>query len=161
MIRDKPLMIWGGSSGKIVKKNYGWLSWRKNLNSHSPEEKIDHLWSSGKNNEQRIAKEEKIEPKVSFQCQPPQIINGPSLIKLCSPFLFVVLIQTYDRLQALRSCLKDLKGLLHLDKVVVIWNNPTEPPTDTTWPDIGVPLLVSSQTKHGSNRYTGGLRFSI
>ncbi len=65
----------------------------------------------------------------------------------CSPFLFVVLIQTHDRLRALRSCIKDLKGLLHLDKVVVIWNNPTEPPTDTTWPDIDVPLLVSLPKK--------------
>ncbi len=46
----------------------------------------------------------------------------------------------------MRSCINDLRGLKHLDKVVVVWNNPVDPPSNTTWPHIGAPIVVSILT---------------
>jgi len=36
-----------------------------------------------------------------------------------------------------------LKGLPHLNKVVVVWNSPQPPHEDLHWPDIGVNVHVS------------------
>jgi len=36
------------------------------------------------------------------------------------------------------------KGLPYLNKVVVVWNDPQPPTSNMRWPDIGVPVHVSS-----------------
>jgi hypothetical protein len=48
------------------------------------------------------------------------------------------------------NALQRLKGLPHLNKVVVVWNSPRLPAEDLQWPDIGVEIHVSMQF-HGGN----------
>ncbi len=49
---------------------------------------------------------------------------------------------TYEREAVLISALARLKGLPHLNKVVVVWNNPNPPASDLVWPKIGVEIAV-------------------
>ena len=60
-------------------------------------------------------------------------------IKLC---MYAVVIPSYDREAGLVASLARLEGLPHLNKVVVVWNNPKPPSSALRWPDIGVPLHV-------------------
>jgi len=57
-------------------------------------------------------------------------------------FLFVVVILTYEREAVLINAVSRLKGLPHLNKVVVVWNSPQPPHEDLHWPDIGVTVHV-------------------
>lgn len=57
---------------------------------------------------------------------------------------FTVVILTYEREQVLINSLSRLHGLPYLNKVVVIWNSPKPPLEDLRWPDIGVPIHVST-----------------
>ena len=57
--------------------------------------------------------------------------------------MFVVVILTYEREAVLINAISRLKGLPHLNKVVVVWNSPQLPSEDLHWPDIGVPVHVS------------------
>jgi len=57
--------------------------------------------------------------------------------------LFVVVILTYEREAVLINAVSRLKGLPHLNKVVVVWNSPQLPAEDLHWPDIGVNVHVS------------------
>ncbi len=50
---------------------------------------------------------------------------------------------TYEREPVLINALKRLKGLPHLNKVVVVWNSPGPPSDDLKWPNIGVDIHVS------------------
>ena len=56
---------------------------------------------------------------------------------------FLVVILTYQREAVLIDAIARLKGLPHLNKVLVIWNNPLPPAADLRWPEIGVEVLVS------------------
>ena len=45
-----------------------------------------------------------------------------------------------------------LHGLPYLNKVIVVWNNPLEAPSeDVRWPDIGVPVVVIQAEKNSLN----------
>ena len=55
---------------------------------------------------------------------------------------FTVVMLTYKRNEVLLQALERLSDLDGLSKVVVVWNNPSPPPADMRWPDIGVPLEV-------------------
>ena len=57
--------------------------------------------------------------------------------------MFVVVILTYEREAVLINAVSRLKGLPHLNKVVVVWNSPQPPSEDLHWPDIGVTVHVS------------------
>jgi len=57
--------------------------------------------------------------------------------------LFVVVILTYEREAVLINAISRLKGLPHLNKVVVVWNSPHLPAEDLHWPDVGVNVHVS------------------
>lgn len=57
-------------------------------------------------------------------------------------FLSVVML-TYEREAVLVSALQRLKGVPHLNRVVVVWNSPKPPSPDLHWPDINVPISVS------------------
>jgi len=57
--------------------------------------------------------------------------------------MFVVVILTYEREAVLINAISRLKGLPHLNKVVVVWNSPQVPSEDLHWPDIGVTVRVS------------------
>ena len=57
---------------------------------------------------------------------------------------FTVVMLTYERNEVLLQALERLSDLDGLSKVVVVWNNPSPPPTNMHWPDIGVPLEVGS-----------------
>ena len=50
---------------------------------------------------------------------------------------------TYEREAVLINAIQRLKGLPHLNKVVVVWNSPKAPAADLIWPDIGVEVKVS------------------
>jgi hypothetical protein len=54
-----------------------------------------------------------------------------------------VVILTYERDSVLMSALARLKGLPHLNKIIVVWNNAQPPLDDLVWPDIGVKIHVS------------------
>jgi len=56
--------------------------------------------------------------------------------------MFVVVILTYEREAVLINAISRLKGLPHLNKVVVVWNSPQSPSEDLHWPDIGVAVHV-------------------
>ncbi len=49
---------------------------------------------------------------------------------------------TYEREAVLINALRRLKGLPHLNKVVVVWNSPQPPSDDLRWPNIGVDVQV-------------------
>ena len=49
---------------------------------------------------------------------------------------------TYKREQVLINALQRLKGLPLLNRVIVVWNNPTPPSSLIKWPEIGVPVKV-------------------
>lgn len=49
---------------------------------------------------------------------------------------------TYKREQVLINALQRLKGLPFLNRVIVVWNNPTPPSSLIKWPEIGVPVKV-------------------
>ena len=50
---------------------------------------------------------------------------------------------TYERDVVLMNAIRRLKGLPHLNSVLIVWNSPKPPAEDLHWPDIGVPLHVS------------------
>ena len=50
---------------------------------------------------------------------------------------------TYEREAVLLDSVGRLRGLPHLNKVIVVWNSPRPPSSDLRWPDIGVPVHVS------------------
>ena len=57
---------------------------------------------------------------------------------------FVVVILTYDRAELLQQQLAQFNGLPYLNKVVIIWNNPSYPAPNLQWPQIHVPIMVSA-----------------
>jgi alpha-1,4-N-acetylglucosaminyltransferase EXTL3 len=57
---------------------------------------------------------------------------------------FTVVMLTYERNEVLLLALERLSDLDGLSKVVVVWNNPSPPPSTMRWPDIGVPLEVGT-----------------
>ena len=57
---------------------------------------------------------------------------------------FTVVMLTYERNEVLLLSLERLSDLDGLSKVVVVWNNPSPPPSSMHWPDIGVPLEVAT-----------------
>ena len=57
---------------------------------------------------------------------------------------FTVVILTYQRELVLIESIQRLVGLQYLNKVVVVWNSPEPPSLSLRWPDIGVPVHVSS-----------------
>ena len=58
---------------------------------------------------------------------------------------FPVVMLTYEREAVLVSALQRLKGVPHLNRVVVVWNSPKPPSADLHWPDINVPISVSKR----------------
>ena len=59
---------------------------------------------------------------------------------------------TYQREQVMVDSLTRLYGLPYLNKVIVVWNNPEEAPSDDIrWPDIGVPIVVIRAAKNSLN----------
>ena len=55
---------------------------------------------------------------------------------------FTLVTMTYHRNERLLEFLASFEGCPYLAKVVVVWNNEEDPPSNMTWPDIGVPVEV-------------------
>ena len=56
---------------------------------------------------------------------------------------FTIIILTYKRTKVLMEGLAKLKGIISLNKVVVVWNDDEEDPSPKLkWPNIGVPIVV-------------------
>ncbi|XP_014778123.1 exostosin-like 3 [Octopus bimaculoides] len=64
---------------------------------------------------------------------------------------FTVVMLTYERETVLISALQRLKGVPHLNRVVVVWNSPKPPPADLRWPDINVPISVIKTERNTLN----------
>ncbi|PVD32037.1 hypothetical protein C0Q70_07463 [Pomacea canaliculata] len=64
---------------------------------------------------------------------------------------FTIVMLTYERELVLVQALQRLKGLPFLNKVLVVWNNPSPPSADLRWPDIGVPLEVVKTRRNSLN----------
>ena len=58
---------------------------------------------------------------------------------------FTMIVMTYKRNEQLLKFLSIYKGCPYLAKVLVVWNNEEDPPSNLPWPDIGVPLEVSDR----------------
>lgn len=55
---------------------------------------------------------------------------------------FTAVVLAYNRLDALVSVVVKLSGVPCLNKVIIVWNNPSDPPPDLEWPQLPVPLKV-------------------
>ena len=55
---------------------------------------------------------------------------------------FTLVTMTYHRNERLLEFLASFEACPYLAKVVVVWNNEEDPPSNMTWPDIGVPVEV-------------------
>lgn len=65
---------------------------------------------------------------------------------------FTVVMPTYRRIEVLMESLSRLWNLPYLRKVIVVWNDVSEPPPENLeWPDIGVPLVVVRAPKNSLN----------
>lgn len=64
---------------------------------------------------------------------------------------FTIVMLTYKREQVLINALQRLKGLPFLNRVIVVWNNPTPPSALIRWPEIGVPVKVLKMEKNSLN----------
>lgn len=64
---------------------------------------------------------------------------------------FTVVMLTYEREAVLVSALQRLKGVPHLNRVVVVWNSPKPPSADLHWPDINVPINVVKTDRNTLN----------
>lgn len=64
---------------------------------------------------------------------------------------FTVVVLTYKRPTVLLQALQRLAGLLHLDRVVVVWNSPEPPQKDLEWPQLDAPIEVVKMTKNSLN----------
>lgn len=60
---------------------------------------------------------------------------------------FTIVFLTYERELVLMESIQRLVGLQYLNKVVVVWNSPTNPSLSLRWPDIGVPVHVSNSNR--------------
>lgn len=65
---------------------------------------------------------------------------------------FTVVMLTYEREAVLLDSIGRLKGVPFLNKVIIVWNNPTKRPEDgLVWPNIGVPVVVLLMEKNSLN----------
>jgi len=55
---------------------------------------------------------------------------------------FTIVMLTYQRNAVMVEAVERLSGLPHLHKVIVVWNNPEDVPSDLTMPNIDVPIEV-------------------
>ena len=55
---------------------------------------------------------------------------------------FTAVLLTYNRFNSLVNIIGRLSGVPCLNKVIVVWNNPSDPPPDLEWPWLPVPLKV-------------------
>ena len=61
---------------------------------------------------------------------------------------FTVVILTYKRTGVLSKLLHSLRALLYVDKFLIVWNNPEDPPPPTHWPTLPAPLEVLPTCVH-------------
>ncbi|RWS27321.1 exostosin-3-like protein [Leptotrombidium deliense] len=68
---------------------------------------------------------------------------------------FTIVILTYEREAVLIDSLLRLKGLPHLNKILVIWNSADHLPSpDLKWPDVGVEIkVIRAQVNSLNNRF--------
>ncbi|XP_052763160.1 exostosin-like 3 isoform X2 [Mya arenaria] len=64
---------------------------------------------------------------------------------------FTMVMLTYERSDVLIKAITRLKGLPYLNKVIVVWNNPSMPSENLGWPEIGVPVVVIKMAKNSLN----------
>lgn len=84
----------------------------------------------------------------------PQVLFDPKLAGNSPQEQFTAIILTYKRMTSLVALLNRLKGLPFLNKVLIVWNDPTPPSPYTLWPDLGVPLQVlKCHTNSLNNRF--------
>ena len=84
--REEPLMIWGGS-GKSGEKNSTATRPGKKTQLNNPEENKNSTQQPGRKKNSRLAGTKKSQCEFSARA-PPQIINGPSLMRVRSLHLF-------------------------------------------------------------------------
>jgi len=64
---------------------------------------------------------------------------------------FTVVMLTYEREEVLMKAVQHLKGIPHLNKLLVVWNSPSDPDDTLQWPDIGVPVEVIRTRRNSLN----------
>ena len=78
-------------------------------------------------------------------------VTGPEFTKLLlgnRPYeRYTIVILTYQRTDVLLSTIEGIKYASFLDKIIVVWNNAMDPPKDTEWPAMPIPLVVSDDQR--------------
>ena len=60
---------------------------------------------------------------------------------------FTAVVLAYDRFDVLLGVIRKLSGVPQLEKVIVVWNNPSDPPPSLEWPQLSVPLKVCKRAE--------------
>ncbi|KAG2462730.1 EXT2 protein, partial [Polypterus senegalus] len=92
---------------------------------------------------------------------PPSVkwasVNSPLFLPLIPPRApgFTAVVLTYDRIESLFRVITEISKVPSLSKLLVVWNNQNkDPPEESQWPKITVPLKVVRTTENKlSNRF--------
>ncbi|XP_040183984.1 exostosin-2 [Rana temporaria] len=92
---------------------------------------------------------------------PPSVkwssVNNPLFLPLIPPQSqgFTAVVLTYDRIESLFRVITEVSKVPSLSKLLVVWNNQNkDPPEESLWPKIRVPLkVVRTQENKLSNRF--------
>uniref|UniRef100_A0A8C3HEZ5 Exostosin-2 n=2 Tax=Chrysemys picta bellii TaxID=8478 RepID=A0A8C3HEZ5_CHRPI len=114
-----------------------------------PEEKMPEMYSILQSIPQRQIEE--------MQRQKWSSVSNPLFLPLIPPQSqgFTAIVLTYDRVESLFRVITEVSKVPSLSKLLVVWNNQNKnPPEDSLWPKIRVPLKVVKTTENKlSNRF--------
>ncbi|KAK4822697.1 hypothetical protein QYF61_019606 [Mycteria americana] len=114
-----------------------------------PEEKMPEMYSILQSVPQRQIEE--------MQRQKWSSVSNPLFLPLIPPQSqgFTAIVLTYDRVESLFRVITEVSKVPSLSKLLVVWNNQNKnPPEDSLWPKIRVPLKVVRTAENKlSNRF--------
>ncbi|XP_057603941.1 exostosin-2 isoform X2 [Hippopotamus amphibius kiboko] len=114
-----------------------------------PEEKMSDVYSILRSIPQRQTEE--------MQRQKWGSVSNPLFLPLIPPQSqgFTAIVLTYDRVESLFRVITEVSKVPSLSKLLVVWNNQNKnPPEDSLWPKIRVPLKVVRTAENKlSNRF--------
>ncbi|RLW09879.1 hypothetical protein DV515_00002362, partial [Chloebia gouldiae] len=114
-----------------------------------PEEKMPEMYSILQSIPQRQIEE--------MQRQKWSSVSNPLFLPLIPPQSqgFTAVVLTYDRVESLFRVITEVSKVPSLSKLLVVWNNQNKnPPEDSLWPKIRVPLKVVRTAENKlSNRF--------
>ncbi|XP_039393219.1 exostosin-2 isoform X3 [Mauremys reevesii] len=118
-----------------------------------PEEKMPEMYSILQSIPQRQIEE----MQRQVVAEKWSSVSNPLFLPLIPPQSqgFTAIVLTYDRVESLFRVITEVSKVPSLSKLLVVWNNQNKnPPEDSLWPKIRVPLKVVKTTENKlSNRF--------